>query len=111
MALTEAQLPNLTTLDLAGNDLRGIDIARFLDSAVVKRLHGLHVSDTGVELELLLGALDRVNGLALQWIRAERPWSEDELRVIMNHPGYRKLQDVDLGLSAAPDEAWLALVD
>jgi tetratricopeptide (TPR) repeat protein len=111
MALTEAQLPKLTLLGLTGNDLRDLDIGRFLGSNLVKQVHTLYISNTGAEPELLLGLLDRLDGLALRSVRAHRPWTQDELRAVVSHPAYRRLDQVDFGMSMIPDDAWLALLD
>jgi hypothetical protein len=118
MALTEARLPRLTVLGLTGNDLTGLDVTRFLDSRLVQQTHTLSISNTGVEPELLLAVLDRLAGHgdagkrpALRRIRAHRAWSEDELRVVVNHPAYRQLEQIDLGVGQVPEAAWLALLD
>jgi hypothetical protein len=110
MALTESRLPKLTVLGLTGNDLRGINISRFLDSPLVKRLHAIYVSDTRIEPELLLGLLERLDSLAVRHVRAHRAWTQDELQTVRNHPAYRRLE-IDLGTGTIPDDAWLALLD
>jgi len=117
MALTEARLPRLTVLGLTGNDLTGLDVTRFLNSRLVQQIHTLSISNTGVEPELLLAVLDRLAGrgdgerLALRRVRAHRAWSEEELLIVVNHPGYQWLEQVDLGVSQVSDAAWLALLD
>jgi tetratricopeptide (TPR) repeat protein len=110
-ALAAARLPKLTSLALTGNDLRGVDVASFLGSPLVRQLQDLHISDTGAEPALLIGLLDRLDGLALRRVSAHRPWTEDELRAVVSHPAYRRLELVDLGVSQVPDEAWLALLE
>jgi predicted Zn-dependent protease len=49
LAITQARLPSLTTLALAGNDLRALDVPGFLASALVRGLRELGLADTGIE--------------------------------------------------------------
>lgn len=111
LALTEAKLPQLRTLGLTGNDLQGLPIDRFLDSALVGQLHELRIGHSGVEFDLLLGIFERIDTLSIVRVRVQREWTETELHTIHAHPASKKLALLELGVSTIEDESWVALLD
>lgn len=111
MALTEASLPNLETLILTGNDLSELDVEKFLETPLVKRLHEIRFGDSGVETALLQGIFAKLDHLQLRRVWAQRAWVPEELEAIGSSPGARKLEQLELGVGAISEESWLALLE
>lgn len=98
--------PSLRSLEIGGNDLRDMDMGRFLGLPVISQLRELHAGHSGIEKELLFPILDRLPETKLEILGLESEWTDAEVHAAVTHRNAGALVRLELGVSHVPQADW-----
>jgi tetratricopeptide (TPR) repeat protein len=103
--------PSMRSLKIGGNDLRSMDVKRFLELPLIARLNELRIGHSGIEKELLSVILDRLPDMKLEILGVEGEWTDAEVSAAVAHRNFGNLIHLDLGTSHIPEADWQALLE
>lgn len=109
--LLASEWSSLRSLKIGGNDLRSLDVERFLERPVISRLSELRIGHSGIEHEMLFVILERLPDMKLEILGLEGEWTDAELRAAIAHRNFGDLTHLDLGMSHLSDAGWQALLE